>query len=61
MLQEKYCFTSGIFVIENRIRFAQEAGPEVIKLVFMLYSAEHENFSASKYENPNNSWHFHIY
>ena len=23
--------------------------------------AEYENFSADKYENANNSWHFHIY
>ena len=23
----------------------------------MLNSAEHENFSANKYENANNSWH----
>ena len=36
-------------------------GPEVIKLFFMLNSAEHEIFSANKYENANNSWHFHIY
>ena len=28
---------------------------------FMLNSAEHEMFSANKYENANNSWHFHIY
>ena len=28
---------------------------------FMLNSAEHEIFSANKYENANNSWHFHIY
>ena len=28
--------------------------------LFMLKSAEHELFSANKYENANNSWHFHI-
>ena len=28
---------------------------------FMLNSAEHEIFSANKYENANNCWHFHIY
>ena len=28
---------------------------------FMLNSAEHEIFSAYKYENANNSWYFHIY
>ena len=27
----------------------------------MLSSAEHEIFSANKYENANNIWHFHIY
>ena len=37
-----------------------EVWPEVIKLFFMLNSAEHEIFSANKYENANNSWHFHI-
>ena len=31
------------------------------KTFFMLNLAEHENFSANKYENANNSWHFHIY
>ena len=28
---------------------------------FLLNVAEHENFSANKYENANNYWHFHIY
>ena len=28
---------------------------------FLLNIAEHENFSANKYENANLSWHFHIY
>ena len=28
---------------------------------FLLNIAEHEIFSANKYENANNSWHFHIY
>ena len=40
---------------------ARSPGSEVIKLFFMLNSAEHEVFSADKYENANNSWHFHIY
>ena len=31
------------------------------KTFFMLNSAEHEIFSANKYENANYSWHFHIY
>ena len=38
-----------------------ESGPDVINFFFMLNSAEHENFSANKYENANNGWHFHIY
>ena len=28
---------------------------------FLLNLAEHENFSANKYENANFCWHFHIY
>ena len=31
------------------------------KTFFMLNSAEHEIFSANKYENANNRWHFHIF
>ena len=36
------------------------SGHEVIKLYFMLNSAEHEISSANKYENADNSLHFHI-
>ena len=35
--------------------------PQGYKTYFMLSSAEHEIFSANKYENANNSWHFNIY
>ena len=28
---------------------------------FLLYIAQHEIFSANKYENANYCWHFHIY
>ena len=35
--------------------------PRVYKTLFMLNSAEHEIFSANKYENAVNSWHCHIY
>ena len=28
---------------------------------FLLNIGEHENFSAIKYKNANNSWHFYIY
>ena len=34
--------------------------PRGYKTFFMLNSAEHEIFSANKYENANNCWHFHI-
>ena len=36
-------------------------GPRGYNTFFMLNSAEHEIFSANKYENSNKSWHFHIY
>ena len=39
---------------------SQHPGPKVNKTFFMLNSAEHEIFSANKYENANNSY-FHIY
>ena len=32
-----------------------------IAISFLLNIAEHENFSANKYENANFCWHFHIY
>ena len=35
-------------------------GPRGYKTFFMLNSAERETFPANKYENANNSWHFHI-
>ena len=33
----------------------------IIANSFLLNIAEHENFSAIKYENANYCWHFHIY
>ena len=39
----------------------QDIRPRGYKTFFMLNSAELEIFSANKYENANNSWHFHIY
>ena len=39
----------------------EQTWPRGYKLFFMLNSAEHEIFSAYKYENANKSWHFHIY
>ena len=55
--------------------YPKSPGPELIKLFFFMLSikfsllinmkmptiAEHEIFSANRYENANNSWHFHIY
>ena len=35
--------------------------PEGYKTFCVHNSVEHEIFSANKYENANNSWHFHIY
>ena len=32
-----------------------------IAISFLKNIAEHENFSANKYENANYYWHFHIY
>ena len=32
-----------------------------IEKSFLLNIAEHENFSANKYENANYCWHFHIF
>ena len=48
-------FILTMYNINNEIR------PRGYKTFFMLNSAEHELFSANKYENANNSWHFHIY
>ena len=33
----------------------------IIANSFLLNIAEHDYFSANKYENANYSWHFHIY
>ena len=33
----------------------------IIANSFLLNIAEHESFSANKYENASYSWHFHIY
>ena len=37
----------------------KKSGPKVIK--FFSCSTEYEIFSAKKYENANNNWHFYIY
>ena len=42
-------------------QFGPRSGPEVIKLFFMLNSAEHEIYPAHKCLNANNCWHFNIY
>ena len=38
---------------------SEDLAPRLLNF-FMLNSARHEIFSANKYENANNSWHFHI-
>ena len=43
--------------IKNKMCFRTQG----YKTFFMLNSAEHIIFSANKYENANNSWHFGIY
>ena len=35
--------------------------PQGYVIVFMLNSAYHEMFSANKYENADNNWHFYIH
>ena len=51
------CWSWGISGI---VRYA-ESWPRGYETFFMLNSAEHEIFSANKYENAKNSWHFYIY
>ena len=41
--------------------FSEESWHRDYKTFFILNSAEHEIFSANKYEKSNNRWHFHIY
>ena len=40
---------------------ANQAWPRSYKTFCMFNSAEHEIFSANKYKNANNNWHFYIY
>ena len=49
----------GRYIIAKWV--ALQIRPRGYKTFFMLSSGEHEIFSANKYENANNSWHFHIY
>ena len=43
------------FVLQTIIKL------QTIANSFLLNIAEHENFSANKYEKANYCWHFHIY
>ena len=45
---------------EHGIRSAKSQITKDCKF-FLAELVEHENFSANKYKNANNSWHFHIY
>ena len=51
----------GVQLYTNTQQIESDPMVTYIKLVFMLNSAEREIFSANKYENANNSCHFHIY
>ena len=51
----------AITFILTKYNITNEIRPRGYKTFFMLNSAEHELFSANKYENANNSGHFHIY
>ena len=55
-----YGFTERIIDFSDTL-CGRTARPRSYKTFFMLNSAEHEIFSANKYENANNSWRFHIY
>ena len=59
--QQKKKQTKKLQLSFFRERQRSRPGPEVKKTFFMLSSAEDEISSANKYENANNSWHFHIY
>ena len=46
---------------DQTVRMRRVICPRGYKTFFMLNSAEHDFFSANKYENAKNSWHSHIY
>ena len=59
-------FPTNYIILEINKWAASCSSPTLIrsqgyKTYFMLNSADHEFLSANKYENANNSWHFHIY
>ena len=59
---EKYkCFLVEKSALSGAVKFAKEIRLQGYLTFFMLNSAEHEIFSANKYENASNNWHFHIY
>ena len=47
--------------VKHSLREKKMPVPRSYDTFFMLNSAEHEIFSANKYENANNSWYFHSY
>ena len=60
----KACFSSKVeyrAVIRYLYLKICPANKSQITNSFLLNIAEHELFSANKYENANKSWHFHIY
>ena len=59
-----FLFCHAVFSVLNSYRIypkCLETWPHGYKTFFKPSSARHEIFSADKYENANNSWHFHIY
>ena len=53
-----YHFLQRRHLVRLQVCFPVHQAP--YKTFLMLNSAEHDIFSANKYENANNSWHFHI-
>ena len=51
------------FMLNSAMKFFMLINLKLLTMpnYFLLNIAEHENFSANKYENANYCWHFHIY
>ena len=48
--------------VSDKTVLVHDLAPRLYIYFFVMFnSAEHEIFSANKYENANNSWPFHIY
>ena len=58
---QQYSLRGCLRTLTPALEIFKVTRPRGYKTFFMLNSAEREIFSANKYENANNSWHFHIY